>query len=174
MTPDELEALLGIREIPVSEVTPEALLSFNEPDAARARRARRRRHHDSAPRTRSSTKALLHNDKGIWDDDVLADAKTNVRNHFGDPLFNTPANRTIGLVIAGDDGKASHARLRQDAVARARSATAAPAVRSRGPTPRQRPVVRLPDQRPRPALRPRSPPRRRPFEPSPRELTKPV
>ena len=32
MTPDELEAILGVREIPVGEVTPDALLSFNESD----------------------------------------------------------------------------------------------------------------------------------------------
>jgi CubicO group peptidase (beta-lactamase class C family) len=38
---------------------------------------------------------------------VLRDATTNVRNNFGDPLFNTPANRALGVVIAGDDGKAS-------------------------------------------------------------------
>jgi CubicO group peptidase (beta-lactamase class C family) len=30
-----------------------------------------------------------------------------VRNSFGDPIFHTPANRSAGLVIAGDDGKAS-------------------------------------------------------------------
>src|SRR5436309_297720 len=31
-TPDELEKVLGIREIPVNEVTEDALLSFNDPD----------------------------------------------------------------------------------------------------------------------------------------------
>ncbi len=31
----------------------------------------------------------------------------NVRNTFPDPMTGVPANRTIGLVVAGDDGKAS-------------------------------------------------------------------
>jgi CubicO group peptidase (beta-lactamase class C family) len=48
--------------------------------------------------------ALLHNPGGLWDGGVLADAKTNVRCHFEDPLMHVPANRTLGLVLAGDDG----------------------------------------------------------------------
>jgi CubicO group peptidase (beta-lactamase class C family) len=46
----------------------------------------------------------LHNPDGLWDADVLADAKTNIRCHYPDPLMNVAANRTIGLVLAGDDG----------------------------------------------------------------------
>jgi CubicO group peptidase (beta-lactamase class C family) len=106
MTPDELEAILGVREIPVGEVTPDALLSFNEPDR---RELGVPGGGGIATATTYATfyQGLLHNDKGIWDDGVLTDAKTNVRNNFGDPLFNTPASRTVGLVLAGDDGKAS-------------------------------------------------------------------
>jgi CubicO group peptidase (beta-lactamase class C family) len=37
---------------------------------------------------------------------VLADATGHVRNRLGDPLFGMPANRTLGLVQAGDDGLA--------------------------------------------------------------------
>jgi CubicO group peptidase (beta-lactamase class C family) len=48
--------------------------------------------------------ALLHNTAGIWDDAVLTDAKTNIRCRFDDPLMKVPANRSIGLVLAGDDG----------------------------------------------------------------------
>lgn len=47
--------------------------------------------------------ALLHNKDGLWRDDVLADATSNVRNRLIDPLFKVPANRTLGLVVAGDD-----------------------------------------------------------------------
>jgi CubicO group peptidase (beta-lactamase class C family) len=47
---------------------------------------------------------LLRNPRGLWDDAVLADAKTNVRCRYDDPLMHVPANRTIGLVLAGDDG----------------------------------------------------------------------
>jgi CubicO group peptidase (beta-lactamase class C family) len=50
--------------------------------------------------------ALLHNPGGLFDPDVLADATGNVRNRLVDPLFKVPANRTLGLVVAGDDGHA--------------------------------------------------------------------
>ena len=50
--------------------------------------------------------ALLHNPAGVWDADVLRDATTNVRNMLIEPTTGIPANRTLGLMIAGDDGKA--------------------------------------------------------------------
>lgn len=49
--------------------------------------------------------ALLHDPKGLWDPAVLHDAKTNVRCTFVDPMMGVPVNRTLGLVLAGDDGK---------------------------------------------------------------------
>ena len=48
--------------------------------------------------------ALLHDPRHVWDADVLRDAKTNVRCTFADPIMNVAANRTLGLVLAGDDG----------------------------------------------------------------------
>jgi CubicO group peptidase (beta-lactamase class C family) len=48
--------------------------------------------------------ALLHNPNGVWDGAVLQDAKTNVRCAFRDPLMQVAANRSLGLVLAGDDG----------------------------------------------------------------------
>jgi CubicO group peptidase (beta-lactamase class C family) len=48
--------------------------------------------------------ALLHNPGGLWDPAVLDDAKANVRCRFDDPLLGVPANRSLGLVLAGDDG----------------------------------------------------------------------
>lgn len=48
--------------------------------------------------------ALLHNPAHLWSDEILADATTNIRNTFPDGLaLGAPANRTIGLIIAGDD-----------------------------------------------------------------------
>lgn len=47
---------------------------------------------------------LLHNPGPVWDDAILTDAKTNIRCVFPDPLMGVAANRTIGLVLAGDDG----------------------------------------------------------------------
>jgi CubicO group peptidase (beta-lactamase class C family) len=49
--------------------------------------------------------AVLHDPKGLWDPEVLHDAKTNVRCTFDDPMMGVPVNRTLGLVLAGDDGK---------------------------------------------------------------------
>jgi CubicO group peptidase (beta-lactamase class C family) len=48
--------------------------------------------------------ALLHNPGGLWDAGVLADAKTNIRCTYSEPMLNVSVNRSIGLVIAGDDG----------------------------------------------------------------------
>lgn len=50
--------------------------------------------------------AVLHNEGGVWDPAVLRDATTTVRNTLVDPLFKVPANRTLGLMVAGDDGQA--------------------------------------------------------------------
>ncbi|MDQ1697367.1 MAG: hypothetical protein QOJ03_2720 [Frankiaceae bacterium] len=50
--------------------------------------------------------ALLHNPGDLWRGDVLSDATGHVRNVLVDPLFRVPANRTLGLVVAGDDGHA--------------------------------------------------------------------
>ena len=50
--------------------------------------------------------ALLHNPAGIWKPDVLTDVTTHVRCTMKDWL-GTPANRSIGLVLAGDDGKSN-------------------------------------------------------------------
>jgi CubicO group peptidase (beta-lactamase class C family) len=49
--------------------------------------------------------ALLHDPGDVFDRDVLADATGNVRNTLEDPLFQCTANRTLGLVVAGDDDK---------------------------------------------------------------------
>jgi CubicO group peptidase (beta-lactamase class C family) len=48
---------------------------------------------------------VMHNPGNLWDPAVLDDVTTNVRCVFPDPLLNVPANRTLGLVVAGDDGQ---------------------------------------------------------------------
>jgi len=108
-TPDELEAVFGMRELPLSEVTDHALLEFNSPDARRA----------GVPGgggvTRAAELALFYqalqtNPENLWEPGVLADATGNIRNRFPDPWVGAPANRTLGLVVAGDDGYA-HMRM---------------------------------------------------------------
>ncbi|MDH3679461.1 MAG: beta-lactamase family protein [Acidimicrobiia bacterium] len=104
-TPDELEATFGVRELPATEVTDDLVLRFNDPTVrevgvpggggfARAR--------DLA----LFYQELLHNSAGIWDPDILADATGNVRNQLPDPM-GVPANRSLGLILAGDDGMAN-------------------------------------------------------------------
>ncbi len=108
ISPDELLAALGVRQLPTTEVTPENLLRFNDP-AVRAVGMPGGGGVMRAADLALFYQAVLHNPGGMWRPDVLADAIGNVRNHFPDPLLGTPANRTLGLVQAGDDGR-SHYR----------------------------------------------------------------
>jgi CubicO group peptidase (beta-lactamase class C family) len=48
--------------------------------------------------------ALLHNPGGLWDGAVLEDATANIRCRFDDPMLRVPVDRSLGLVLAGDDG----------------------------------------------------------------------
>lgn len=50
---------------------------------------------------------FLRNPDGLWPDDVLNDALTNVRTSLVDSMRQVPANRTAGLILAGDDGGAT-------------------------------------------------------------------
>lgn len=104
-TPDDLEAVFGVRELPATEVTDELVMRFNDPVVrevgvpggggyARAR--------DLA----QFYQELLHNSHGIWDEAILADATGTVRNTLPDPM-GVPANRGLGVILAGDDGKAN-------------------------------------------------------------------
>ena len=102
-SPDELEAVIGIRELPDTTITHQTLVYFNEveartvgvPGGGGVMRA-----DDLA----LFYQALLHDPARTWVPEVLADATGTVRNHLPDPLFAVPANRTLGLVQAGDDG----------------------------------------------------------------------
>ena len=49
--------------------------------------------------------AVMRDPDGVWDAGVLRDAKSNIRCVFPDPLLQVPVNRTLGLVLAGDDGQ---------------------------------------------------------------------
>ncbi len=101
-TPDELEAAFGVRELPATEVNDQVVLGFNDattrevgvPGGGGFARAR-----DIA----LFYQELLHNSHGIWDAEILADATGNVRNNLPDPM-GVPANRGLGVILAGDDG----------------------------------------------------------------------
>jgi CubicO group peptidase (beta-lactamase class C family) len=103
-TTEEMMATFGIAEYPVGEVTQDALLAFNDPAMQRVGMPGGggvMRACDLA----MYYQAVLHNPGEMWRPEVLADATTNVRNHFPDPVLGQPANRTLGLIQAGDDGK---------------------------------------------------------------------
>jgi len=102
-TADELEAAIGVRSLPLTEVTPDALMSFNRPEV-RAVGVPGGGGVSTAADLALYYQALLHDPAGIWKPEVLADATANVRNRLPD-YMGTPANRSLGLVIAGDDGR---------------------------------------------------------------------
>jgi CubicO group peptidase (beta-lactamase class C family) len=106
-TPDELEQTFGIRALPETEVTDDAVLQFNRPEVREV----------GVPGGGGFARAvdlalfyqhLLHDPNGIWEPSFRKDAIGRVRNVLPDPM-GVPANRSLGLILAGDDGK-SHIR----------------------------------------------------------------
>lgn len=103
-TSEELEAVLGIPNLELGEVTEDALAMSARPEnlevgvpggGAVATAADLARFYQ----------ALLHNPDELWDPKLLAVATGDVRNTFPDPQRGVPANRTIGLILCGDDGR---------------------------------------------------------------------
>lgn len=110
MTPDELEAAFGIREIPAPEGSLQAIGDFalllNESEA-REVGIPGGGAYSTAADVALFYQGLLRNDQGIWDPEVLADGTARVRNTFPDLMTGASANRALGTVVAGDDGKAN-------------------------------------------------------------------
>ncbi len=101
-TPDELEATFGVRELPMTEVTNEAILRFNEP-SVREVGVPGGGGFGTAVDLALFYQGLLHNPDELWDPAMLATGTGEVRNTLPDPM-GMPANRSIGLFLAGDDG----------------------------------------------------------------------
>lgn len=102
-TPDELFAVYGVHELDVGEVTDTALLQLNDPELQQVGLP------GGGGIMRASDLALfyqavLHNPGNMWRPDVHADVLATVRNRLPDVMTGVPANRTLGLVQAGDDG----------------------------------------------------------------------
>ncbi len=101
-TAEELSEAFGVAELPDTEVTDEVLVNFNQPG-----------HREvgvpggggfgTAKDLAMLYQAMLHNTEQLWDAEMLADVTSNVRNNLPDPL-GVPANRSLGLILAGDDG----------------------------------------------------------------------
>ena len=99
----EIKDAFGVDSLPVTEVTPEVLLAFNHPEAREV----------GVPGGGALMRAcdlalyyqaLLHNPAEIWKPDVLADATGVVRSRVPERWTGIPANRSLGLILAGDDG----------------------------------------------------------------------
>jgi CubicO group peptidase (beta-lactamase class C family) len=105
VTPDELEAIIGVRELPMVAITPEMLLAWDTPDARAVGNPG-----GGAVSTAADLalfyQALLHNEQGVWQPDALAELTSVVRCNLPD-VAGIPVSRSLGLVIAGDDGLAA-------------------------------------------------------------------
>jgi CubicO group peptidase (beta-lactamase class C family) len=104
--PDALEAALGVRELPQGSVTDEALLSLNHPQS-REVGVPGGGGVSTAADLAAFYQAVLRNTGDLWDPAVLGDVTATVRNTFPDPVLRHSANRTRGLVVAGDDGRSN-------------------------------------------------------------------
>jgi CubicO group peptidase (beta-lactamase class C family) len=103
---EELQAVFGVvPELPDGAVTDQLLIQLNIPEAREAGIPG-----GGGVATAAVValfyQALLHNPGGLWDPEVLADATGHVRNTLPDRLTGVPANRALGVVVAGDDGNA--------------------------------------------------------------------
>ncbi|HEY5015117.1 MAG TPA: serine hydrolase domain-containing protein [Acidimicrobiia bacterium] len=104
-TPDEIEAAIGVRELPVTEVTEHVLLAFNLPENLALGVPGGGAVSNAADLARFY-QALLDDPGNVWSGDVRLDATSAIRNRFPNEV-GVPCNRTLGLVVAGDDGHAA-------------------------------------------------------------------
>lgn len=98
-------ASLGVPKPPETEVTEEAILSFNDPDI-RAVGVPGGGAITSAAALALYYQALLSGGAGgqrIWSGQTLAGARTVRTGDLLDPLFGKPVSRGLGIVIAGDE-----------------------------------------------------------------------
>jgi CubicO group peptidase (beta-lactamase class C family) len=106
MSPDELEAAIGIRELPQTEASDENLTFMNRPEM-RAVGVPGGGGIGTAADLAIFYQKLMRNEEGLWGEAFLHDVTQRVWQNLPDLMFGTPANRGLGVVIAGDDGKAA-------------------------------------------------------------------
>ena len=95
---------MGFPVPPETEVTEDAILSFNERDV-RASGIPGGGAFSNAKDMAMFYQALLHggtDQKRLWQEDILMSAKTIRNPELTDPVFKKAANRGLGIVISGD------------------------------------------------------------------------
>ncbi len=122
--PGELADRYGVEALDegLTQVTNEKLLLLNEP-VVRAVGVPGAGAIGRADQIALLFQRMLHNTDERWDPDVLRAGTAEIRNAFVDPYTNVPANRTLGLVVAGDDGHAALRGFADNVSARAFGAT---------------------------------------------------
>lgn len=105
MTSDDY-ARLGLPEPPVTEVTEDAILSFNRPEV-RAVPVAGGGGIMSAADLALFYQGLLHGGstggRRVWKDETLRMARRVRSGDLRDPVTGVPANRALGVVVAGDN-----------------------------------------------------------------------
>ena len=105
-SPDELERVFGVRTYDRGEVTNEALMLLDQPDDMAAGLPGGGGVSDAADIVRYY-QALLHNPGELWNPASLVDVTRRIRCTLPDPLLGHPSNRSLGLIVAGDDGRSN-------------------------------------------------------------------
>ncbi len=96
---------MGMPVPPDTEVTEQAVLSFNQPDI-RAVGVPGGGGYANAADLALFYQALLHGGLDgveLWQPDTLEDALRVRTGDLTDPVFNKPANRALGMIVSGDD-----------------------------------------------------------------------
>lgn len=102
-TAEDIEALTGIAGIDLDEVSQDHLLKFNDPERRRIGEPAGGGFGRAAD-VAMLFQAMMANPDGFWDADVLHSGIAEVLCDLPDPMVGVAANRTLGLVLAGDDG----------------------------------------------------------------------
>ena len=102
----EIEAVFGIPDLDPGEIGPDILVHFNDP-GIRAVGVPAGGGISDAATIAAYYQALMHNPDDFWDPTVLCHGTAHVHCDLPDPVSGVPANRTLGLTMAGDDGQAA-------------------------------------------------------------------